>query len=617
MIANGISWITFGWLYGALAAAVIALFLWRFRRRGRAVSSTLIWQKVMGVTQSFWQELFGLILQLVLFLLVCLALVDPRPAAEKIERRWVAFVFDASESMAAREGEASRLRLAERQAWQLISDLAPVDRVMLIAAGSAVEALTPFTANRDELKKTLGAMHAGGVRPRLNEAVAYAVSAFDYAKVGPRDVKHLVVLTDRAEQVTWPELTGFEKHVAVVGRPASNLAIVAFAVRPTMNLTASYDALVEVANFSDQPVRAEVAIFTPDQTLALEPLALPAGGRYTKVVALPFGMAGKVTALLRKTAFAGGAADALPSDDAAFAFVPPQRQARVLLVADSNVFLNNALALNPEIELRSIKPGEYSPALAAGVDVVFFDRVTPAPPPTNAVYFSAKGGPFAVKETKKAPTMTSWADGHPLLQHVTMDNLTIEEAAILQVQSQDVVLMGHYDGALMLLRPNGDRFLLGVGFDLAKTDLPLQAAFPILMHNIANVFAGRGEGEIRTSYRLGEKVELGVTSGRPQLTLQDPLENKLTLPVRGGLAVYRPLVPGFHAYADGEALRVFAASLTDSDESNLSVTPGEAVPSFPTTASAVHAEVYWPYFVLAAMLLAVFDMVMFFYGRLG
>ena len=38
MIPHGIGWTTFGVLYGALAAATIAVFLLRLARRGRAVA---------------------------------------------------------------------------------------------------------------------------------------------------------------------------------------------------------------------------------------------------------------------------------------------------------------------------------------------------------------------------------------------------------------------------------------------------------------------------------------------------------------------------------------------------------------------------------------------------
>lgn len=618
MIANGISWGTFAALYGALAAAVVIIFLLRIARRGRAVSSTLIWQKVVGSTRSLWQEIISLFVQLVLILLVCLALVDPRPPSEDISRRYVAVIFDTSESMTARQGDASRLRQAERAMWQSLANLGETDRVMIIAAGATVEARTPFTGNTQEIKDALGELTAAGVRPRLDEAIAYALAAFDYAGVDDQDTRHLVVVTDRPETVTLPELDNLTTHLVSAGEPASNLAITSFSVRKTLNLSASYDLMVEVRNYGDAAAVVDLAVFTETQTLGVEKLALEPGGAYTKVLGLPFGATGKLTALLRNTTFAGGAPDALPTDDAAFAFVPPVRKSRVVLVTQKNVFLYNSLALNPEIDLTSLKPSEYTHAMSVGADVVVLDGFSPPQlPACSAIYFAPPGNPFVVGAKKDKPATTSWADGHPLLRHVTMDQLHIESARVLKPQAKDVVLMGHYDDALMLLREVEGRFFLGIAFNLTATDFPLQSAFPIFMHNVVYVFSRKPEGVIATGYQIGDKVELAVTPGRERVVVQTPLDKKEAAPVRAGQAVYRPLTPGFYRYADADAVRVFAASLTDANESDLAVTAAAAAPTFAKIPDAVTAEIWWTWLILAAILLAALDVVLFFYGRLA
>jgi len=622
MIAYGIEWRTFGLLYGALAGLVVLIFLLRIARRGRAVSSTLIWQKVMGSTRSLWKELLSLLVQLLLLLLVCLALVDPRPPEEAIARRWAVLVFDASESMAAYDGDAARLRLAGRQAWRLIETLAPVDRVMIVSAGAETEAHTPFTADREELKKALGNLAAGGVAPRFDEAAAYALSAFDYAGIGDDDERRLIVFTDRPDRLTLPETPGVETTVVGVGAAAPNLAITRFAVRRATAGAITYKAFIEVSNFSEYPARAELTLYTPEKILGKQTLALAPEEVFTRTVDLDFSAVGKLTVLLNDIVFAGGErGDAHRTDDAAFAFVPAMRKARVLLVHQDNRFLYNVLALNPEVDLVSLAPGEYQPAMAAGADVVVFDRFAPPQPPAcSAVYFGVRGAPFVSSGVEDHPAPTGWADGPPLLRHVAMDSMLIEKAYILKPRQDDVVLMGHFEGALILLRVEENRFLLGVGFALEDTDFPLQMAFPIFMHNVIHIFANQPEGDIRSGYRLGERVELPVTAGRDRVVVKVPSgekDKKITLPVRDGRAVFRPKAPGFYMYEDGEALKVFAVSLTDAEESNLAVTPGGALPAFEARPENVAADIWWPYFILAAMILAFLDMVLFFYGRLA
>ncbi len=619
MIANGISWSTFGILYGALAAAVILIYLLRMARRGRAVSSTLIWQKVMGSRRSLWKELISLVLQLLLILLLCLALVDPRPPADSFQRRWVVLIFDASESMAAHGDGPSRLRQAERDAWRMISTLRESDRAMIVSAAAEIDALTPFTGNQEELKQALTKLKPTGTRPKIAEAIDYALSSFAYAGVGENDTKHLYVLTDKPETVVAPEVENVQLGVIGVGQTLPNLALTSFDVRKTLNLTEAHDALLRVTNFAAEPVAAELAIFTPENTITINRVDLGPGETHNQVVGLPFNTFGKVTALLRKVQFADGAPDALASDNAAFAFVPPTRKSKVVLVTNKNLFLYNALALNPEIDMVSIRPEEYRHGLSSAADVVIFDRFTPPQEPVcSAMYFHpSPGGPFAVMNTKKKPAMTGWAEGHPLLRHVVMDTLQIDEARILKPAKDDVVLMGHFDGALMLLRPRGDTFLLGVGFDLAKTDLPLQSAFPIFIHNVVHIFSRKPEGEIDTGHRIGDRVDLTVTEGRERVVLVDPLENKIPVAVRGGRALYRPEMPGFYSYADAGALRVFAASLLDDKESDLTVTQAGALPAFDNEDGRGGIERIAPWLILAALLLAALDMVLFLNGKLS
>lgn len=619
MIANGISWGTFGILYGLLAAGVILIYLLRMARRGRAVSSTLIWQKVMGSRRSLWKELISLLLQLLLLLLLCLALVDPRPPADSFQRRWVVLIFDASESMAAHGDGPSRLRQAERDAWRMISTLQESDRAMIVSASAEIDALTPFTGNKKELKQALAALKPTGSRPKIAEAIAYTLSSFAYAGIGANDTKHIYVLTDKPETVTAPEIEDVRIGVVGVGRTLPNLALTSFDVRKTLNLTEAHDALIRVTNFAETPVAAELAIFTPKNMISTRRIDLGPGETHNQVVGLPFDSFGKVTALLRKVRYEEGAADALASDNAAFAFVPPTRKAKVVLVTAKNLFLYNALALNPEIDMISIKPAAYRHGLSTAADVVIFDRFTPPQEPLcSAVYFHpAKDGPFGVMSTKKKPAMTGWAEGHPLLRHVVMDTLQIDEAQILKPGKDDVVLMGHFDGALMLLRPRAETFLLGIGFDLAKTDLPLQSAFPIFIHNVVHIFSRKPEGEIDTGHRIGDRVELTVTAGRERVVLVNPLEKKIPVAVRGGRALYRPEVPGFYTYADAGALRVFAASLLDEGESDLTVTQAGALPAFDNDDRSGGIEVISPWLILAALLLAALDMVLFLNGKLS
>ncbi|MCZ7582091.1 MAG: VWA domain-containing protein [Deltaproteobacteria bacterium] len=225
MIPNGISWSAFAALYGALAAVIAVVFLLRFARRGRAVSSTLIWQKVLGARQSFWKEVLSFLMQLILVGLLALALVDPRPKDDERGDRYVAVVIDASESMNAEEGGATRLALAVRGARELLDTLAPRDRAMIVKASATADALTPFTASRSERRRALENLRAFGAEPALDEAVALAVGAVRSLNRRDNDEAYVVVFTDRPDRVKSGETERIDVRAVAVGETRPNLAV--------------------------------------------------------------------------------------------------------------------------------------------------------------------------------------------------------------------------------------------------------------------------------------------------------------------------------------------------------------------------------------------------------
>jgi len=619
MIAHGIGWPAFFALYGAISGLVILIFLLRLARPGRAVSSTLIWEKVLGARQSFWKELLSLLVQIVLVGLVCLALADPRPEEKSARRRHVGLVFDASESMNARENGMTRLELAAKEASGILAALGPRDRAMVVSASNKVEAQTALTESRDAVMKAVRKIRGLGVEPRVREAAAFILDAFHYAGLGTDDTRHIFVFTDDPEAVDLPEEDGVDIRTVVVGRRSDNLAVTSFDVRKNLNLSGTHEALVRVQNFGASVAKADLVIFSMARGLGRERISLAPGEEFFRVVGLALDASGKITAILRNIAFEDGGADALSTDDAAFAFVSPSRRSRVLLVTKKNPFLQNALALDPGVALKKITPDQYDRGASARFDVTVFDKFTPGQAPlSNAVYFSpAPGGPFAIKETKEDPAMTDWAGEHPVLRHVRMDQMTIKKARVLVPQAKDQVLMGHFNGALVLERKAAGRWMLAVGFALEDSDFPLQSAFPVFMHNVIRVYSARQKDEGPANFRVGESVEFPVSSQVGRIALQDPLGEESFLTGVGGRVRFVPSIPGFYSVGEGKEGLVFAVSLASEKESDLRVPAHGPGPTLDKDDQDSKAGIFWPYFIIAALVLAALDTVLFFGGRLS
>ncbi|HEX9103387.1 MAG TPA: VWA domain-containing protein, partial [Polyangia bacterium] len=121
------------------AAALVALYLLKLRRRRLEVPFAELWRRVLSESQStaLWKRLrrlVSLLVQLVLFALILTALVDPRLSATQ-HGRSIAIVVDCSASMQATDGGGGRTRLqaAQEEARRIVRGLAGDDEAMIVA----------------------------------------------------------------------------------------------------------------------------------------------------------------------------------------------------------------------------------------------------------------------------------------------------------------------------------------------------------------------------------------------------------------------------------------------------------------------------------------------------
>jgi len=255
----------------------------------------------------------------------------------------------------------------------------------------------------------------------------------------------------------------------------------------------------------------------------------------------------------------------------------PQRLGhKILLVTDGNIFLEKALSLDPSVRLELVSLAAYKPESLAAVQAAFFDGICPASP-VPAAYFNipapaSSGCPFATAGEVDFPKLLPLGGDHPLTAGITLIDMQIGHARRLKPESKDVEILRDQTGPLMIARENEKngkvRRFLGSGFDLAKSDLPLRVAFPLLLHNCLDWFLGPQKDEFRLGHGIGEPI---FFPSRP--AIHDP---------RGGLLPARrlghgidrrwfvvPRLPGFYTTESGKSENLLAVNFRISQESDL------------------------------------------------
>ena len=429
------------------------------------------------------------------------------------------------------------------------------------------------------------------------------------------------------------DLRGITVRYVPVGHSRDNIGIVAFNARRYVRNKLSFEIFMEVVNYRKRAAAVDLQLYSDGQLIEVQRLKLGPGetaryscdpdrrgdksqawcdlaatGQMLEARLVPPGATGE-----QKPA----AVDAFPVDDRAFALLPHRDRQKVLLVTTGNLFLEGALLQQPNIDVDRVAPGGYSTALARRFDAVIFDATYPAdPPPGHAMIFNPppEGGPFTVRGRVDAPLITDQDHKHPVMRWVTLKDVNIASSAQFAAGPGVQVLASSFKKPLMVARSDGQRKTVAFGFDLSRSDLPLRVAFPILILNALDWFAGDSEA-LLTSHRTGETwaVELRHAPTRPASGVQvvRPDGTRVTAPVHEGRALVHGVQAGiYEILGRGQATQI-AANLADPTESRIQprrrLVMGGRTLSPPTGFGIALRREIWIYLLLVALALTLLE----------
>jgi hypothetical protein len=505
-------------------AAVVALYLLRKRERRVRVAFVALWEP--GAGQSRVERLgrrlrrwLSLALQLLLLWLLVLALVDPRPAATAPAARSWLVLLDRSASMAARLGSGDRLGEARRQAHRLVEALGADDRAMVASFAREVTAETGFEADGRVL-------HAAVDRVALAEETADLgrALAFGAAVLRGRPRPSIVVISDGAYTGRAP--AGIEVRWVPVGAPGGNVAILSVAARRRALDPGTVELTLALQSFAAARVEATVELVagTGADARTVERLPVTLEPRERVVRTLP-AVATRQAHLEARLEVRAPTENLLVADDRAVTQVAEQRRRRVLVVGDQNLYLDGALlSFGDGVVTRrvSLAAAQAERADWGDLDAVIFDGVAPAPAPTAGrfLYFDPRGpgSPWSERGVVRDPVMSDADRRHPLLAQVGLADLNIREGRRLALTGDDRAVASSFGIPLLIARERPGLKMVGLAFDVRRSDLPLRPGFPLLLANAFEWLDGP-EAAGHTADTRRAAVEESDTSRAPALVL--------------------------------------------------------------------------------------------------
>jgi len=461
---------------GALALlaipAITLLYFLKVRRPELRVSTLQFWRPFVADRQANapWQKLRGsllLALQLLAAGAIALALMRPGVTGAAGVSSTTVVMLDGSASMQATDQSPNRFEGAVAEARRRAAQLRPGQQMAVVLLGTHAQLLAPPSGDPAVLNAALDRARPSGGEVDLGEGISLANA----------------VLAGRTGGVI--DLIG-DGHARAPSSPPRLSGPLEFVRVGTTSENAGIEAITRVR---DNTVFVRVANYgRADRDLRVQFLA---DGRLVDVVPIHVGAnasADLTWANLPTTTQVLQArvtpSDAFGLDDSAWLVTAAPTIHKVLLVTAENGFLARALALRPGLLLTVQKPAEYKPGQA--FDLFVFDGFVPTgklPEPALYVGPPAGQGPVAAGSLVAPGTILPADQRDPLLQDVVLKDVHVQVAARVAVPASWRVAMAGSDLPLLLIH-QGEPRVAEFTFDLHQSDLPLRAAFPILVQNL-------------------------------------------------------------------------------------------------------------------------------------
>ncbi|MBV9867499.1 MAG: BatA and WFA domain-containing protein [Abitibacteriaceae bacterium] len=603
-------------LFAGLLGVVLLLYVLRLKRKERVISSTFLWHSALRDLQANapWQRLRSSLLmwlQLAFLALAIFALVRPSIKVLAAGGQTIAIIMDASGSMVATDVQPSRFEQARSEAGRLINALSTGDQATVISSAAQTRVLAPLTADKNILKKAITSARTQDTGCNLREAIVLASSLLR-GKQNPQ----IYVLSDGAvAPINDLSLGKVGLQFVRIGKGNENLAITAMDVRRGYGANTNPQIFVTASNFSSHEKSVNLELSHDNDLVEVRPMTIPAASE--KGPGQQAQLFGDLTFQQGLFSVRFDADDDLKTDNAAYAVLSAPQNLKVLLLTNGNTFLENALNLDPHVQVFRTTPGDLAAAKAKGsYDVVVCDGInSPNLPDTNQLVFNTVTdlSPVTKVGVASAPSVADYDKKHPVTRSAPWNDVRFTQAIAAQLKPWGQAIVEGEKTPLIVAGEQKGRRVVWCGFDLFDTDLPMRVAFPIFVTNALRwLTAQRGatgpaEG---SALRAGEMVPLMVPPGIQEITVTAPDKTSRSIPVSASPVAYDGADRVGVYTATGRVgktdwKQVFAVNLLSKSESNLQ--PGVALKVENTNITAeTHARAnreLWGYITLAALAL--------------
>jgi len=634
----------------------------------------------LQVNSPFQRLKYSLLLlaQLLLIGLLAFALARPYLSAAKYAARKTILLLDTSASMSTCDAgprkDEPRLDVAVREATAKVGDMQASDEMMVMAFDRDVRQLSKFASDRGLLRQVLSGLQTRDLETRANEAFETAAALCE----GDKDIRVLVLsdgcfghlklsseegaaakgnLEDQGgsggpltpQERLARRLSNF-RFVSYGEETSDNAAITQIEARSrpakgTDENGQRYDTLetqvfVMVENFAPNTRDIVLSLAVNERRFAPKVIHLQGrprraesledtaasgttseAARSVEVFKLPLGATGIVTAHIEAPK------DKLAVDDTAYCVIGTAEGLKLLLVTKGNYFLQKALGAIRGLTLSTSTPEDFAKQwdqkarqAEEAFDVCVFDGYAPLAWSEGGALFLGAMPPVSgfVKEAKPLewPQVVDWDIAHPVMRYVNFGNVTVAEAQAWKVPKAAKVLVEGSGGPLVAALESDRMRVLGIAFDIFKSDWVYRPSLPLLLRNAVPWLAEASTRRRPTCQQTGDPLVIPPGLGSTEATLIRPAggppPEKIELSQEHSTFVKGTEKAGLYTLKDLTQERIYAANLASRTESDNAargtIRIGEFTKPLESTRSAIEAKhEIWRDLALAACALLLLE----------
>jgi hypothetical protein len=445
----------------------------------------------------------------------------------------VILIFDISASMAATDlSSYNRLETAKEQARLLLSNLSQDANFTIIAAGADTHVLVSTSQDRRLLYQALDSL-----RPRPTGSDLTSALELASAIAARQPDAEIVIYSDGGANL--PERLAIHGQIRYIpiGESGNNQSISQITLEPG-NSQRVLTAFIQVANYSTEPAQRRLTLSADGELVDAHDLQIPAHGQISIISENIPNETEVLEAVLTES-------DALSLDDRAWTLQQVSESSKVVLISQGNRFLETALGLLPGIKSSTLNQEDFGREMKEDASLLIIDNYGPSTSTlqsSNLLYLGpiSSTNTFSVTGIVENPIPRPVSDDDPLLEFVDLIGVSILDASRIPLPDWSrPVLIDENSGYPLLFAGEIDgRRVAVMAFDPRRSDLPLQAAYPILIANLTEWLLPGRIGDIPEQVSPG-----GVLTFTPQpeivdLTVIRPDGTDTRLKIQDGRAIY-------------------------------------------------------------------------------